>query len=96
MVELYSLFIINIRLIKMCNKSDDDYAHALKFVPYQHKIQEICVKAVDTHLSTIKYVPDRYETQDKCAKPVNTYSFVLDRYMFQKCARKLLMIMLIH
>ena len=80
----------------MCNKSDDDYAHALKFVPYQHNTQEICVKAADTHLSTITYVPDRYETQDKWVKPVSTYSFVLDRYMSQKCARKLLMIMLIH
>ena len=42
----------------MCNKAVDNYAHALEFVPYRYKTQEMCIKAYDNYPSTIKYVPD--------------------------------------
>ena len=40
-----------------------NYAHALEFVPFQYKTQEMCIKAVDNYSSTIKHVPDQYKTQ---------------------------------
>ena len=44
----------------MCNKTVDNYAHALEFVPDWYKTQEMWIKAVKNYPSTIKYVPDEY------------------------------------
>ena len=46
----------------MCNKSVDNYAHALKFIRDQYKAHGMCIKAVDNYPSTIKYVTDLYKT----------------------------------
>ena len=61
----------------MCNKTVDNYPHALEFFPECGKTQKMCDKAVDTHNSTVKYVPEYYKTQEMCYEAAPSF-FVFD------------------
>ena len=43
---------------KKCDKSADNYAHALEFVSDYYKSQKMYNKAVDTYLSAMQFIPD--------------------------------------
>ena len=47
----------------MCNRGVKNYAHSLKFIPNQYKIQEMCVKAVNNYPSRLLFVPECYKPQ---------------------------------
>ena len=42
----------------MCDKTVDNYSHALEFIPECYKTQKMCDKAVDAYPSTITYITD--------------------------------------
>ena len=57
------MFLIDIRRLnkcviklfqEICNKADDNYSHALEFVPECYKTQKMCGKAVNIYPSMIK------------------------------------------
>ena len=52
----------------MCN---DNYPHALEFVPECYNTQKMCDKAVHTHSSTIQFVRECYKTHEMCYKVVH-------------------------
>ena len=62
----------------MCNKTIENYAHVLEFVPNQHKTQKMCNKVVGTFLSAKQFVLECYKTQGMCDKAVDTCPFVFD------------------
>ena len=62
----------------MCNKANDNYAHALELFLDRYKTQETCIKSFDNYPSTIKCVPDQYKNQEMCIRAVNICSFVSD------------------
>ena len=72
----------------MCNKTVDNYAHALEFVPDCCKTQEMCNKAANTSPSAIQFVPECYKIQEMCVKAVDTCPFVFnsvpDQYKMQE------------
>ena len=41
----------------MCNQAVDNYTHALKFVPYCYKAQEMCDKVANTYFFVFHSVP---------------------------------------
>ena len=41
--------VIRYKTQEMCNKSVDNYAHALKFIRDQYKAHGMCIKAVDNY-----------------------------------------------
>ena len=72
----------------MCNQAVDNYTHALKFVPYCYKTQEMCDKVANTYFFVFHSVPGWYEVQEMCNRVVYEDPFKLkyrsDRYKFQK------------
>ena len=54
-----------------CNKANDNYPHALEFVPECYKIKKVCDKSVNTCPSIIKFVPECLITQEMCDEAVN-------------------------
>ena len=46
----------------MCNKTDDNYAHALEFVSNSYKTQKMCNKSVNTSASEMQFAPECYKT----------------------------------
>ena len=46
----------------MCNKTVDNYLHALDFIPHCYKTQKMSNKAVDTYSSAMKLISECYNT----------------------------------
>ena len=59
----------------MCNKTVDNYPHALELVQECYKTQKMCDKAVDTHSYKTQFIPECYETQEMRYKPFHRYFF---------------------
>ena len=72
MMECSSLFLTAKRIKKICNKTIDNYTHALKFVPDCFKTEKIGNKAGDTYAFVIQFVPEYYKTQEMRDKAVIT------------------------
>ena len=47
-MERQGLFLTATRIKVMCNKTTDNYAHALEFFPNCYKVQNMCNKAINT------------------------------------------------
>ena len=41
----------------MCDKTVDDNADALEFLPDQYGTKEMCIKSVDDYVNTLEFVP---------------------------------------
>ena len=52
----------------MCDKTVDDNADALEFLPDQYGTKEMCIKSVDDYVNTLEFVPGQYKTQEMCDK----------------------------
>ena len=62
----------------MCNKTVENYPHALEFVPECYKTQNMCDKAVNNCPATIEFVPECYNIQKVCDKAANKHLFIFD------------------
>ena len=74
---------------EMCNKTVDNYHHALEFVADCYMSQEMCDKVVNSHSSAIRVAPECYKTQKMCDKSLLVFFIFLIDIKLKKCVIEL-------
>ena len=87
-----NMFLINLRLKKMCDKASDKFHFVFHSVSNQYKTQGIFDKIVSDDLFKLKHCHDRYKIQEMGNKVIDdcllALKFVHDWFVTSKTIKK--------